>query len=79
MTILVAGATGATGHLLVDQLLSREISVKAVVRSQERLPEATRNHNLISIVQGSILDLSFAELTEQIEGCDGAASCLAWC
>ena len=76
MTVLVTGATGATGHLLVEQLLSRDIAVKAIVRSPEKLPDATRNHELLSILQANVLDLSDAELAEQIEGCDGAASCL---
>lgn len=38
MTVLVLGATGATGRLLVRQLLDRGLKVKAIVRSPDRIP-----------------------------------------
>ena len=43
MSTVVVGATGATGRLLVDQLISRGETVVAIVRSAERLPERLRN------------------------------------
>ncbi len=52
MTVLVVGASGATGRLLVEQLLGRGQKVKAVVRSMDSLPEKIRNHeNLLLITQ----------------------------
>jgi uncharacterized protein YbjT (DUF2867 family) len=38
MTILVVGASGATGRLLVQHLLDRGQNVKIIVRSPEKLP-----------------------------------------
>ncbi|MEM7536780.1 MAG: NAD(P)-binding oxidoreductase [Chloroflexota bacterium] len=76
MNILIVGATGATGRLLVEQLLDRGHSVKAIVRSPHKLPEATRNHDRLSIIQGAVLDLSDAELAQHVQGCDAVASCL---
>ncbi len=45
MTTLVVGATGATGRLLVEQLLNRGEAVKVIVRSPDKLPETVRNHD----------------------------------
>jgi nucleoside-diphosphate-sugar epimerase len=76
MKILIVGATGATGRLLVEQLLDRGHHVKAVVRSAEKLPEALRNHKNLSVIEASLLDLSDAELAQHVQGCDAVASCL---
>ena len=42
---LVVGASGATGHLLVEQLLNRGQQVKAIVRSRKSLSETLRNND----------------------------------
>lgn len=76
MTVLVVGASGATGKLLVEQLLNRGQKVKAVVRTSDSLPKATRDHKNLSIIQASILDLSDAKMAQYVKGCDAVASCL---
>ncbi len=76
MTTLVVGATGATGKLLVQQLLSGGQTVRASVRSPEALPDAVRNNENLVVIQASILDLSDSELAEHVQGCDAVASCL---
>jgi len=76
MTTLVVGASGATGRLLVEQLLNRGQNVKVVVRSLEKLPEVVKNHENLSIIHASILDLSDDEMAQHINGCDAVASCL---
>ncbi len=76
MKVLVVGATGATGRLLVEQLLERGHDVTAIVRAPERLPEVLRSHDNLSLIQGSLLAMSDPELAELVEGCDGIASCL---
>lgn len=76
MTTLVVGASGATGRLLVEQLLNRGQKVRVIVRSPDKLPKAlTDNHNL-TVTSASILELSDAELAQQVRGCDAVASCL---
>ena len=70
------GATGATGKLLVDQLLERGQNVKAVVRSSDRLPKAVREHPNLSIIPASILKLKDQEIAEHVRGCSAVASCL---
>jgi nucleoside-diphosphate-sugar epimerase len=76
MTTLVVGATGTTGRLLVEQLLKRGRKVRAIVRSPQKLPASLRDHEHLSVVQASILDLSDAEMVEHAQGCDAVASCL---
>jgi len=76
MTILVVGASGATGRLLVEELLNRGHKVKAIVRSPESLPESLGNQNNLSLIHASVLDLSDAELAQHVKGCDAVASCL---
>ncbi len=76
MNILVVGATGATGRLLTEELLDRGEFVKVIVRSTEKLPAAIRDHDNLSVIQASILDLSDAELAQHVKGCQAVASCL---
>lgn len=76
MTTLVVGATGATGQLLVEQLLTESEQVRVIVRSRDRLPEALRSHDRISITEANLLDLSEAELRQQVLGCSAVVSCL---
>lgn len=76
MTVLVVGATGATGKLLVEQLLARGHHVRVIVRSADRLPEAVRSHSGIKIIEASLLELTDDELVQHVSGCDGVASCL---
>ena len=76
MRTLVVGATGATGRLLVAQLLDRGLHVKAIVRSSQRLPDDVTEHPNFSIVQASILDLTDQEMAEHVRGCSAVASCL---
>lgn len=75
-TVLVVGASGATGKLLVEELLNRGSQVRAVVRSKDGLPEPLRSHHHLSITQANLLDLDDNKLMQLTDGCDAAASCL---
>lgn len=76
MAVLVVGATGATGKLLVEQLLNREEEVKVIVRSITKLPEHIRNNENVKIFSTNILDLSVNDLSGIIEDCSSIACCL---
>ena len=76
MTILVAGATGATGRLLVEQLLNRGHTVKVIVRSPDSLPANLKNHDRLIVIHTNILDLSEADMARHVNGCDAVVSCL---
>lgn len=76
MKVLVAGATGATGKLVTEQLLKRGISVRAIVRSEEKLQALSENYDLLEIVTASITEISEADLQIFVKGCDAVISCL---
>jgi len=76
MTTLVAGANGATGCLLVEQLLKKGKKVKVIVRSTESLSEYIKSHENISIIHASILDISDMEIIQHVNDCDAIVSCL---
>ncbi|MCF8368431.1 MAG: SDR family oxidoreductase [Bacteroidales bacterium] len=76
MTILVVGASGATGIRLVEELLNRKQNVKVIVRSPEKLPDTVKNHKGITVISASVLDLSDKELADHVADCDAVASCL---
>ena len=76
MTTLVVGASGATGRLLVQQLLARGEHVRIVVRSTESLSHEITGHDNLTIFNASILDLSESELAQCVDGCRAVASCL---
>jgi len=76
MNILIVGASGATGRLLTEELLNRGHSAKVIVRSADKLPSAIRNHENLTVIQASVLDLSDAGLIQHVKSCDAVASCL---
>jgi len=76
LTTLVVGASGATGRLLVEELLNRGQEVKIVVRSLDSLPEIVKRHDNLSVIKASVLDLSDTEMAQHVLGCDAVASCL---
>jgi len=76
VTVLVAGASGKTGRLLVEQLLALGHTVRVIVRASHRFPKAVLDHPNITVVEASILDLSDEQMAELVKGCDAVASCL---
>jgi NAD(P)-dependent dehydrogenase (short-subunit alcohol dehydrogenase family) len=76
MTILVVGASGATGRLLVKQLLDSGHEVKIIVRSTENLPDFMKNNENLSVKVATISELSDAEIEHFVSTCDAVASCL---
>jgi putative NADH-flavin reductase len=76
MKVLVVGATGATGRLLVGQLLERGHEVRAIVRSAERIPQTLKNNNKLSLIEDELLELGDEKLVQYVKGCDAVASCL---
>ncbi|MEE9428659.1 MAG: NAD(P)-binding oxidoreductase [Paracoccaceae bacterium] len=75
-TILVAGATGATGQQLVAQLLQAGAHVRAIVRTPESLTDSIRNHRNLTIIRASILDIDPARMAQHVNGCSAVISCL---
>jgi nucleoside-diphosphate-sugar epimerase len=74
--VLLVGATGATGRLLLRQLLDRGFKVRAIARAAEKLPADLRTHANIQVLVGDVLSFTDAELAEAVRGCAAVASCL---
>lgn len=75
-TALVVGASGATGRLLVEELLNRGLKVRVVVRSPDKLPQNIRNHQNLAVIHAGISQVDDSEMSEIVSNCDAIASCL---
>lgn len=76
MTTLVVGASGATGRLLLEQMLKRGQHVRIIVRSTENFSDSVTSHENLSVIHASLLDLSDIEMAQHVSGCGAIASCL---
>ena len=76
MTVLVVGASGATGRRAVEQLLRRGLEVRIIVRSIDSLPPNFISDENLSVVEASISALSDVELARHASDCDMLVSCL---
>jgi len=76
MTVLIIGASGATGKQLVNQLLLQKYKVKAIVRSPEKVPVTWKTNDDLQIIAASVLELSDKEIKEHSHGCQAIVSCL---
>jgi nucleoside-diphosphate-sugar epimerase len=75
-TVLLLGATGRTGGRVLEQLLSRGVRVRAVVRSAERLPTDAAGHPGLTTSVADLASLSDEEFVREVQGCDVVISCL---
>lgn len=81
LTVLVVGATGATGHHVVQQLLDHADKpvVKVVARSQARMLELLNGSDYgdrLVVTEASLLDLSTEDIENQVSDADAVVSCL---
>ncbi len=76
MTILVIGASGATGKLLVEQLVAAGNRVKVIVRSTSNIPGNWNSNEQLTIIKRIILEISVQEMSDYIADCQAVASCL---
>lgn len=75
-TVLLVGATGRTGQRVLEQILARGVSVRAIVRSPRKLPSSAANDPRLTVVEASLLSLGDEELQRLLRGCDAVISCL---
>jgi len=75
-TTLVVGASGATGNLLVEQLLASGQRVKVIVRPTSNIPDNWNNNKQVTIIKGNISEMTVGELAGIIADCQSVASCL---
>ncbi|MCK0469852.1 NAD(P)-binding oxidoreductase [Halalkalibacter sp. APA_J-10(15)] len=76
MRVLVLGASGATGTLVVHQLMKRQIKARVLIRKSAIFPKELRNHPLVEIVMGNVNELNDYEMNALLHGCDVLISCL---
>ncbi|MEM8492512.1 MAG: NAD(P)H-binding protein [Pseudomonadota bacterium] len=74
--VLVLGASGATGRLLVSALLSRGCFVTAIVRGASSMRSDFAGASNYQEVAASISELDETALSEHLAGCHAALSCL---
>jgi len=76
MKVLVLGASGATGKLVVHQLAKRNIQVRIVVRESAILPAQIFDAKNVEIIKGNISEFDIDKVKELIKDCDSVISCL---
>jgi len=77
MITAVVGASGATGKLLVAQLLEAGQKVKVIVRSSSLIPEQWESHERITVIRvNAIIAISVDEMAAYLKDCQSIASCL---
>jgi putative NADH-flavin reductase len=76
MKVLVLGATGATGRLVVKQLLNRNVKVKAVTRNKSIVLNEFKNNDLLENIIGNISEFDLNKNLELINDCDAIVCCL---
>lgn len=77
MKTLVVGASGATGKLLVEELLNAGQQLRIIVRSTSKIPDSWLGHNRITIIRLPCLSsIDTNEMAAYLLDCNAAASCL---
>lgn len=76
MKTLILGASGATGRLLVAQLINNGILPKLLIRSTATLPKEISDNKNIEIIYGNVNDYSIDQFRDLVKDCDSVVSCL---
>jgi putative NADH-flavin reductase len=76
MRVLVLGASGATGKLVVKQLIKRHIHTRIVIRKSAVLDEEILESQLVELVEGNIDEFNDFEINNLTNDCNVIISCL---
>ena len=76
MKVLVLGASGATGKLVVMQLIKRQINIRVVVREGAILSAEILDNPLVEIERGNIAEYNDSEMISLLQDCNAIVSCL---
>jgi putative NADH-flavin reductase len=76
MKVLVLGASGATGKLVVRQLVKRQINIRVVVREGAILSAELLDNPLVEIERGNISEFNDSEMISLLQDCNAIVSCL---
>ncbi|MGK6351430.1 NAD(P)-dependent oxidoreductase [Parapedobacter sp. DT-150] len=76
MTILVVGASGATGKLLVALLLQAGQKVKVIVRPTSVIPAFWNSDDNVTIIKECIAEIHVEDMAKYLADCQAMVSCL---
>ncbi|MBI3124218.1 MAG: SDR family oxidoreductase [Ignavibacteriales bacterium] len=76
MKVLVLGATGATGRLVIQQLIRRNKEVKIVVRQINDVINDFIVNGQLECLVGNISEYEQSKMVELLVDCDAVISCL---
>lgn len=76
MKVLVLGASGATGKLVVQELVKRNVQVRVVVRESAILPSQISDDESIELIKGNINDFEITKVKDIVKDCDSVICCL---
>jgi len=74
--MLVLGASGATGRLLVEILLQKGVGVIVITRNENSLTNIVGAHPSLQIVETEISEMTEGDLAQYIKGCEAVLCCL---
>lgn len=75
MKVLVLGANGSTGFIVVQQLLKQGMNVKALTRNTDAF-DPLKESGQIEVIKGSIVDIDHRKLKHYGSDVDAVISCL---
>ena len=76
MMTLVIGASGATGKLVVAQLLDMGQNVKVIVRPTSLIPDNWKGIEKLTIFKRNVSEITLDEMSELIADCRSVVCCL---
>jgi nucleoside-diphosphate-sugar epimerase len=76
MKVLVLGASGATGKLVVQQLIKKNIYVRLIVRETAVIPNQIIENKNVEIIKGNMLNFENDRINEIVKDCDSVICCL---
>ncbi|SDN65884.1 NAD(P)-dependent oxidoreductase [Alkalicoccus daliensis] len=76
MRVLVLGASGATGKLVVKQFMQRNIHCRILVRESAILEEEIKESPFVETMKGNISELTDLQMESLVSECNVIISCL---
>lgn len=76
MKVLLLGASGATGRLVLKQLLDKRIETKIVIRDLSRISDSHKEDKLLESIVGNVSEFGPDEYSKLVADCDAVISCL---
>lgn len=76
MQTLIIGASGATGKLLVEQLLGSGNKVKIIIRPTSNIPDNWSGSENLTIIKKNISELKINDIADYLTDCNAVVSCL---